>query len=536
MFSDLSDGLARALFEQAADAVFLVATQSDQLLAANAMAERLTQLKRADLLKMPASYWFRFGQEDKDPLRDAAGKNGVWHCRHGCSLRTQEPGVWVPVHLTVSPLHEKEQTFALVTARDLRSEQEAMAAEIMERQQTEERLEKINSFLDSIVENVPIMLFVKDAGSLRFQLFNKAGENLLGYRRADLIGKNDYDFFPRKEADFFIQKDREVLEGRKLLDIPEEEIQTQSGIKVLHTMKIPILDEQGTPRYLLGISEDITERKRLRSWLAQSEKLASIGRLSAGVAHEINNPLAFVANNLTVLERDCQGLLRLVEAYEAERSRLGATGPQGLLAIEALAEEIDLPYIRANLARLLERTREGLGRVTRIIHSLRGHARIAPSERQHVFLPDVLETGLDVIQPRLKALQIQVERDYQNAPRIHCIFTDINQVISNLLVNACQAIEAQPPSRAGRIALAVRPEGEDVSIEVADNGCGIAPENLPRLFDPFFTTRDVREGSGLGLWVCHSIISAHGGRIEVDSQPGEGTRFRVFLPVGPNRA
>src|SRR5262249_23197641 len=116
--------------------------------------------------------------------------------------------------------------------------------------------------------NVPIMLFVKDAANLRFQLFNKAGEELLGYRRADLIGKNDYDFFPKEEADFFIQKDREVLERKQLLDIAEEEIQTHSGIKVLHTMKIPILDEHGAPRYLLGISEDITLRKRLRTFLA----------------------------------------------------------------------------------------------------------------------------------------------------------------------------------------------------------------------------------------------------------------------------
>jgi two-component system NtrC family sensor kinase len=396
------------------------------------------------------------------------------------------------------------------------------------RTEVERELEKINTFLDSIVENVPIMLFVKDAENLRFQLFNKAGEDLLGYKRADLIGKNDYDFFPKEEADFFIRKDREVLEGKKLVDIPEEEIKTKSGIKILHTMKIPILDETGTPRYLLGISEDITARQRLRTFLAQSEKLAAIGRLSAGVAHEINNPLAFVANNLTVLERDCKGLLKLLEAYECRRPASTTPADQDL---QAVADEIDLEYILANLDRLFQRTKDGLDRVTRIVQSLRGHARIAPIQHQEVSLPDVFETGLEMVQTRLRDRQIHVERHYEDPPRINCVFTDINQVVRNLLINACQAVESRPPGYAGWIKVTVRAEGDEALIEVADNGCGIAADNLPRLFDPFFTTKDVREGSGLGLWVTHSIITAHGGRIEVDSEPGMGTTFRIYLPV-----
>jgi PAS domain S-box-containing protein len=531
MFSDIADELAKTLFEEAEDARFLCEPQSDRLVATNTAAARLTKFSQADLLKMPATYWFRFGDRgSKDWLREATNKSGVVHFPDGYFLRTQEIGVWIPVNLTVSRLDVQPQTLALISARDPHAQRDPVRAEMTERKHAEEELEKINSFLDSIVENVPIMLFVKDAAHLRFQLFNKAGENLLGYRRADLIGKNDYDFFPKQEADFFIQKDREVLDGKKLLDIAEEEIQTQSGIKVLHTMKIPILDEKGTPRYLLGISEDITERKRLRTLLAQNEKLASIGRLSAGMAHEINNPLAVVANNLIVLERDCKGLMRLLDTYEAQRERLAAVAPQSACAIEALAEEIDLPYIRANLSGLLQRTKEGLDRVTRIIHHLRGHARIAPIHRQEVSLPDLVETGLEMIQTRLHGRHIQVERTYNNPPKVRCVFTDINQVVQNLLINACQAIEAMPSSHAGRIGIAIRPEGEEMLIEVVDNGCGIAPEDLPRLFDPFFTTKDVRAGSGLGLWISHSIVSAHGGRIEVDSQLAQGCCFRVFLP------
>ncbi len=159
--------------------------------------------------------------------------------------------VWV--HMTVSLLCDASDNpqFAI-----------AIVENITKRKQAEEERRRSETFLDSVIENIPHMIFVKDAVELRFVRFNKAGEDLLGHSREDLIGKNDYDFFPRNEADFFTAKDREVLRGGRLVDIPEETVQTKHrGFRILHTQKIPILDEKGEPRYLLGISEDITERK-----------------------------------------------------------------------------------------------------------------------------------------------------------------------------------------------------------------------------------------------------------------------------------
>jgi two-component system NtrC family sensor kinase len=220
----------------------------------------------------------------------------------------------------------------------------------------------------------------------------------------------------------------------------------------------------------------------------------------------------------------------MLEAHEAERASQPGSALEDRSRLDALAAEIDLPYIRDNLDGLLSRTKDGLDRVTRIIQSLRGHARIAPVHRQEVSVADLFETGFEIIQTQLRGRKIQVERNYHNPPKIHCVFTDINQLVRNLLINACQALEAMPPGHAGIIRVTIRPDGEELRVEVADNGCGIPAADLPRLFDPFFTTKDVREGSGLGLWISHGIVAAHGGRIEVDSRPGQGTTFRVFLP------
>src|SRR5581483_6238686 len=188
-------------------------------------------------------------------------------------------------------------------------------------------------------------------------------------------------------------------------------------------------------------------------------------------------------------------------------------------------------YIRDNLDRLLKRTKDGLDRVTRIVQSLRGHARTGPVTRHEVAVPDLLESSVDIVQGRLRKRGIEVERAYADPPRIRAAGTDLGQVLLNLLVNACQAIEAMPPAHQGRIRLAARAAGDELLIEVADNGCGIPPEHLPRLFDPFFTTKDVGEGNGLGLSIAHDIVTAHGGRLEVESTPGQVSRFRVYLPL-----
>jgi two-component system NtrC family sensor kinase len=258
----------------------------------------------------------------------------------------------------------------------------------------------------------------------------------------------------------------------------------------------------------------------------QNEKLASIGLLSAGVAHEINNPLAFVANNIVVLERDCAGLLRLIDLYRA------ATPSDADLAarIAAEAEAVDLDYVKANLPRILNRTRDGIERVTRIVHSLRGMARTEAPRRQDTRIPDIINNSLEILHGKYKRLGVAVEQQHDPNPSVSCVPTQISQVILNLLVNAFQAIEATHRSD-GRLMIRTERRGKEFILEIRDNGQGIKPEHLPRLFDPFFTTKEVGEGTGLGLSISHHIVSAHGGRIEVDTNQNNGTCFRVILPL-----
>jgi two-component system NtrC family sensor kinase len=269
----------------------------------------------------------------------------------------------------------------------------------------------------------------------------------------------------------------------------------------------------------------------MQAMIVQAEKLASLGLLSAGVAHEINNPLAYVANNLAVLERDWRGLAGVLEAYEEAGPVLAATRPELAARVDRIGEEIDLPYIRANLGQLLSSTRQGVRRISGIVESLREFARLDQAAVDRVDLRQAIAGSLELIRGQLGRHHITVEQHVGGVLPVVCAPAQLNQVVLNLLVNAMQAIEATGRG-AGRIELAIRPRGDEVVLEVADDGCGIPAAVLPRIFDPFFTTKPVGEGTGLGLAISHGIVADHGGRIEVESTPGRGSRFRVILPVG----
>ncbi len=272
------------------------------------------------------------------------------------------------------------------------------------------------------------------------------------------------------------------------------------------------------------------ERHQMQARVAQAEKLASLGMLSAGVAHEINNPLAYVANNLAVLERDCRFLLDLLALYERGRDDLASARPELVHHVDDLADDYDLGYVRANLGKLLDSTRQGVKRVADIVQNLRGFARVDRMGEDQADVHEAIHSALEMIRGRLTRRGIAVDEHFGDVPAVAGSPAQFNQVFLNLLVNALQAIE-ETGRADGRIGISTEVTDGEVVVEVADNGRGIAEKDLPHIFDPFFTTKEVGDGTGLGLSITHGMVHDYGGRLEVESTLGQGTRFRVILPA-----
>ena len=258
--------------------------------------------------------------------------------------------------------------------------------------------------------------------------------------------------------------------------------------------------------------------------LLQSEKMASIGQLAAGVAHEINNPIGYVHSNLGSLQEYLRSLFTVIEAYE--RALHSPDPKQMVPEIEEIRGRLDIDFISRDLPQLLAESREGIERVTRIVRDLKDFSYSGRGDTmRRVDIHTGLESTINIIWNELK-YKVTLERRYAELPLVECLPSELNQVWMNLLLNAGHAIGER-----GSIVVATGQEGDMVWVEFRDTGNGIPADVLKRIFDPFFTTKPVGSGTGLGLSISYSIVNKHHGRIDVESVPGQGSAFRVWLPV-----
>jgi len=494
----LGDRIFRLIFEASPNAMFL-ADRTGKFLIINSAAEKLYGYPMEEFYKMNniklvperfhQLYLDNRAQFFADPFR-----KDLFHQKERIGIR--KDGTEMPLEISFDPVESSEELLLLATVVDISA-----------KKKQEEELWKMNKFLDSILENIPNMIFVKDAAELRFVRFNKAGEDLLGYSRKDLIGKNDYDFFPKEQADFFTGKDREVLQKFDVFDIPEEPIDTRSGKRWLHTKKITVKDDRGKPAYLLGISDDITQRKRSEDEIRQlnedlkkniSELESANNELesfSYSVSHDMRAPIRAINGFTALLKKNYADTLDeegrdFLNTIIRESSRMGRL-IDDLLAFSKLGKK-ELQKEKCNLTKLVK------------------------------------EVAFDSLKAEIEKYKTSVV--IHDLPFADCDPSLMRQVLINLLGNAIKfsGLKEQPVVEIGATI-----EGSVTTYYIKDNGAGFDMKYYDKLFGVFqrLHAADDFPGTGIGLAIVKRVISKHGGKVWATGNVGEGSTFYFSIPT-----
>ena len=409
---------------------------------------------------------------------------------------------------------------------------------IRERGVTERRIRDLERYNEDVIQNMNSAVLVFDPEG-RVASCNTPAAQILGQPLEALIGQQLGDWFPDGSGEGMVA--RTLAEGLRFKGAESVITRPDGSVVPVGISCAPIFAVKGEPRGAVATFQDITEMRHLQRQVLQTEKMASIGQLAAGVAHEINNPMGFIHANLFQMAEYISDLRRVWAQVEQLQKCVEQGDPdEGQEASERLArlaKEVDVEFVLGDLAKAVRESQEGSERIRHIVHDLRDFSHQDTGERVLSDINQCLDSTANIVWPMMKHLVI-LEKQYQELPALNCYPMQIKQVFMNLLVNAYQSIEEKlgGHGETGRIQLRTEQRGDQVIVTVVDTGGGIAPGNLDRIFDPFFTTKKVGTGTGLGLSTSYSIVQRHGGAIRVESTPGRGTTFRVLLPVDEDDA
>ena len=403
-----------------------------------------------------------------------------------------------------------------------------------------ERTETLGAILDSADQ---LIAMITPEGAL--MAINRIGAGEFGATPAELAGKNLFDLLPPEFGIAVSDQIAEVVNTGRTSEI--------DAAKQDRTFHVTVYPVPGHPPRVVVYASDVTdrvaaevelrkEREQLATSLAhqrelnhkledaqnqllQSEKMASLGQLAAGVAHELNNPIGFVRSNVTTLEGYLKGLFEIIAAYDTKTR--DALPPADVADLADIKAQNDFEFIHEDIFQLLSESKDGLTRVQEIVQNLKDFSRVGGAGWGWADLHACIDSTLNIIWNEIKYKCTVVKHYDPTLPQVYCIASQLNQVFMNLLVNAAHAIPEK-----GEIVISTDHSVDGcVRIRIADNGVGIPEENLQRLFEPFFTTKPIGKGTGLGLSIAYGIIGKHHGNIEVSSVVGQGTTFTVTLPI-----
>jgi PAS domain S-box-containing protein len=414
--------------------------------------------------------------------------------------------------------------------------------DITERKRAEDALRQSEERFRSMIENIlDIITVLSPDGTIRYE--SPSIERVLGYRPEEMIGKNAFELVHPDDLSSAMKIFSEGLRTPGATRSVVFRFRHRDGSwRILEAIGKNVMNDPVMAGIIIN-SRDITERKQAeeklqkayrelqdaQAHILQSEKMASLGQMAAGVAHEINNPVGFVGSNLRTLEEYMADLLQLVGGYESLLAAVERGDPEAMEGekrrVRALSKQVDVGFLMEDLSRLVQQSLDGMDRVRQIVQDLKEFSHVDRAERMRFNINQGIESTLNIVWNELK-YKAELIKELGDIPEIYCYPQQLNQVFMNLLVNAAQAMPQK-----GKIWIRSYLTGDRIVVEIEDSGCGIPEENLKKIFDPFFTTKPVGKGTGLGLSVSYGIVQKHHGRIEVESAVGKGTKFRVLLPI-----
>ncbi|MES2047112.1 MAG: ATP-binding protein [Pseudomonadota bacterium] len=410
-------------------------------------------------------------------------------------------------------------------------------------------LTSVSDRLQYLIDNTPAIIYTSvPTGDFKMTFVSANAFHVLGYRPEDMISDPNFWYehiHPEDREAIFSSIARLFSEGKRTY---EYRFLSSAGQYVwMHDMLRLILDEAGKPVEVIGSLTDITERKLMEvalqkkgeeqqllitklndahEQLLQSEKMASVGQLAAGVAHEINNPIGFVNSNMGALKNYVKTLFEVLDQIDHLVKKF-PPDHEITKRFESIREKADLVFLRNDIDELVNESMDGLKRVKDIVQSLKDFSHVGEVNVIEADIHQGLDSTLNIVMNEIKYKAVVI-KEYGQLPLVKCLISQLNQVFMNMLVNASHAMKEM-----GTITIRTACKDDNVIIQFLDNGSGIPPEALSRIFEPFFTTKPVGSGTGLGLSLAYGIVKKHGGRIEVESEVGVGTCFSIYLPINP---